>query len=98
TAGRFREDLYYRLNVISVELPPLRHRPVDLMASAESFLDEISRQLGKRTPEFSAAARRVLENYPWPGNLRELRNVIERAAILATGATLEPVDFPSLLS
>jgi len=97
-AGRFREDLFYRLNVISIEVPALRQRPYDLVAAAENFLDEISRQLGKRTPALAAEARRLLENYPWPGNLRELRNVIERAAILATGPTLAPEDFPSLLA
>jgi two-component system, NtrC family, response regulator AlgB len=96
-AGRFREDLYYRLNVISVEVPPLRHRPLDLMAAAGNFLEEICRQLGKRPPTFTLEARQLLENYGWPGNLRELRNVIERAAILSRDAFLDAADFPSLI-
>ncbi len=95
-AGRFREDLFYRLNVIAVEVPPLRSRPGDIIAAAESFLEEIGRQLGKRTPGFTAEARRLLETYTWPGNLRELRNAIERAAILSTGGALNVDDFPSL--
>jgi NtrC-family two-component system response regulator AlgB len=95
-AGRFREDLYYRLNVISVEVPPLRTRPGDIFAAAENFLEEICRQLGKRSPGFTPEARRLIETYSWPGNLRELRNVIERAAILSTGAALHSDDFPSL--
>jgi NtrC-family two-component system response regulator AlgB len=96
-AGRFREDLYYRLNVIAVEVPPLRARPRDILAAAESFLQEISGQLGKRAPELTPEARRLLESHAWPGNLRELRNVIERAAILSTGAALEARDFSSLV-
>jgi len=95
-AGRFREDLFYRLNVISVEMPPLRSRRADLIAAAEAFLDDICRQLGRVTPKFSADARQLFETYAWPGNLRELRNVVERAAILATGPQLEAKDFPSL--
>jgi two-component system, NtrC family, response regulator AlgB len=95
-AGRFREDLYYRLNVIAVDVPPLRERPRDIVAAAESFLAEISGQIGKPTPGFTPEGRRLLESYAWPGNLRELRNVIERAAILSSGAALEARDFPSL--
>ncbi len=97
-AGRFREDLYYRLNVISVEVPALRSRPADILPAAESFLDEISRQAGKRSPGFTPEARRLLEHHGWPGNLRELRNVLERAAVLSTGGALQPRDFPSLLA
>ena len=97
-AGRFREDLYYRLNVISIDVPPLRTRPFQIMGAAESFLDAICQQLGKTPPGFSAEARRMLEGYAWPGNLRELRNVVERAAILSTGAVLEAGDFPALVA
>ncbi|MEY4940376.1 MAG: hypothetical protein RIQ93_2111 [Verrucomicrobiota bacterium] len=98
SAGRFREDLYYRVNVIALEAPPLRSRCRDIMAVAETFAEEICRQLGKPIVGFTLTARRLLENHAWPGNLRELRNVIERAAILATGTDLEESDFPSLLS
>jgi NtrC-family two-component system response regulator AlgB len=97
-AGRFREDLYYRLNVISVEVPPLRNRPADIIAAAEHFLNDICRQIGKRTPGFTFEARRLLESHAWPGNLRELRNVIERAAILSAGTALEARDFPALVA
>ncbi len=96
-AGHFREDLFYRLNVITLEVPPLRCRPSDIMAAAEMFLDAICRQLGKRCPTFTPEARRLLDSYSWPGNLRELRNVIERAAVLSDSATLDLGDFPMLL-
>lgn len=97
-AGRFREDLFYRLNVITLEVPPLRCRPSDIMAAAEVFLQSICRQLGKRAPQFSFDSRRLLEGYAWPGNLRELRNVIERAAVLSDAPTLEVGDFPNLVT
>ena len=97
-AGRFREDLYYRLNVIAIEVPPLRSRPFQIMGAADAFLDSVCRQLGRPSPGFTAAARRVLEGYAWPGNLRELRNVIERATIFSSGATLDAGDFPALLA
>jgi two-component system, NtrC family, response regulator AlgB len=96
-AGRFREDLYYRLNVIAIDVPALRSRPRQIMAAAQAFLDTICRQLGRTSPAFSPDARRVLETYAWPGNLRELRNVVERAAILSAGSVLEVEDFPALL-
>jgi NtrC-family two-component system response regulator AlgB len=97
-AGRFREDLYYRLNVIAIDVPALRGRPWQIMRAVESFLESISAALGRPAPSISAETRRSLENYRWPGNLRELRNVVERAAILAGGPQLEPEDFPSLLT
>jgi NtrC-family two-component system response regulator AlgB len=97
-AGRFREDLFYRLNVITLEVPPLRCRPADVMVAAETFLQAICNQLNKPIPTFSPDARRLLEGYSWPGNLRELRNTIERAAVLSDAALLEATDFPSLLA
>jgi two-component system, NtrC family, response regulator AlgB len=97
-AGRFREDLYYRLNVIAIDVPPLRSRPLQILGAAEGFLEGVCQQLGKTVPEFSLEARRIIESYPWPGNLRELRNVIERAAILSSGSVLEASDFPALLT
>jgi NtrC-family two-component system response regulator AlgB len=97
-AGRFREDLYYRLNVITLDVPPLRMRPGDIMPAAEMFLSAICSQLGKRAPSFSPDTRALLEAYSWPGNLRELRNAVERAAVLSDAATLHPRDFPGLSS
>jgi NtrC-family two-component system response regulator AlgB len=92
--GTFREDLYFRLNVISVEMPPLRSRPEDLTRFAESYASHFSSQLGRKFNGFSDAARRALSTHPWPGNLRELRNSIERAAILCTGARIDVADLP----
>ena len=97
-AGRFREDLYYRLNVIAIDVPALRNRPTQILGAAEGILESVCQQLGKRSPGFTLDARRVLEAYAWPGNLRELRNVIERAAILSSGAALDSSDFPGLSS
>jgi NtrC-family two-component system response regulator AlgB len=94
TEGAFREDLFYRLNVITVELPPLRQRVDDLLHFAEGFLNFFAAPCGRRLRGFSDAARRVLLNYPWPGNLRELRNVIERAVILSSGPLIEVRDLP----
>jgi len=82
-AGRFREDLFYRLNVVSVDLPPLRDRPDDVLALAERFLLSLRRRPG--IVDFSDEARAALRRYSWPGNVRELRNVVERALILCKG-------------
>jgi two-component system NtrC family response regulator len=90
--GRFREDLYYRLNVVRVDLPPLRERRGDILTLAEHFVREIADRRGgppKAIDPFAAAA---LEAHRWPGNVRELRNVMERATLLATGATLGRSD------
>jgi len=94
-AGAFREDLYYRLNVITVEMPPLRGRPADLLSMAEGYLAFFARQCGRRISGFSAGTRKLLLDYRWPGNLRELRNAIERAVILGGDTVLQPEDFPS---
>lgn len=93
--GTFREDLYYRLNVISVELPSLRERPNDLLVFAKDYLSFFAKQVGRPTLSFSAKATARLKDYQWPGNLRELRNAIERAAILARGVQIEPDDLPT---
>jgi NtrC-family two-component system response regulator AlgB len=82
-AGTFREDLYYRLDVISVRIPPLRERIHDLDRLTKSYLEFFSRQLGRPRLAFSEGALKRLSSYRWPGNLRELRNTIERAVILA---------------
>ena len=92
--GRFREDLYYRLHVIAVHIPPLRERPGDLLKIAERYLQFFSRQFGKQLKGFSKEAEAVLRQYAWPGNLRELRNVVERAVILADTNEIHLLDLP----
>ena len=88
--GKFREDLYYRLNVVALHLPPLRERPLDLERLAAAHLRYFARQTGKPIRDFSPEAKAALRRYSWPGNLRELRNAIERAVILAAGPLIEP--------
>jgi len=93
-AGRFREDLFYRLNVITVVLPGLHERPGDLARFAESYRKFFAASVRKKLTAFSPAALTAMAGYKWPGNLRELRNVIERATILASGETIELCDLP----
>ena len=92
--GKFREDLYYRLNVISVVVPPLRERPDDILDLAVSFLKAASTRGGKRIARFDDDALNALMRYSWPGNVRELQNVIERAVVLADRETVELTDLP----
>jgi two-component system nitrogen regulation response regulator NtrX len=87
-AGRFREDLYFRLNVIPIFVPPLRERPGDIPLLAEYFMRELSREYGRRPKGFDAGAATALQSYRWPGNVRELRNVIERLMIMVPGDTV----------
>ncbi|MDJ0869999.1 MAG: sigma-54 dependent transcriptional regulator [Myxococcota bacterium] len=91
--GRFREDLYFRLNVIRIQLPPLRERVEDLEPLARHFLAGFSRDLGRPARELAPAALERIRSYPWPGNVRELRNVLERAVLLADGERIEAGDF-----
>jgi DNA-binding NtrC family response regulator len=92
-SGQFRQDLFFRLNVVPVKIPPLRARPGDLAALAQHFVGHFCRQLGKRL-ELSRAALESLARYDWPGNVRELRNAVERAVVLADGSLLlEAEDF-----
>lgn len=93
-AGEFREDLYYRLNVISVTVPPLRDRPLDLSRFAKDYLQFFAGQLGRKIDGFSESGRTALLRHPWPGNLRELRNAIERATILTAGPSVSAEDMP----
>jgi two-component system response regulator AtoC len=86
--GQFREDLYYRLNVFAIHLPPLRERGEDVLPLAETFLQEIGRSIGRPAAGFSREARQALLGYQWPGNVRELRNVVERATILCDGGLI----------
>jgi DNA-binding NtrC family response regulator len=90
--GRFREDLYYRLNVLPINIPPLRERKEDIPFLAEHFVETLSREIGSRATRISEAAIEKLMTYHWPGNVRELENVIERSLVLASGETLEPAD------
>jgi NtrC-family two-component system response regulator AlgB len=93
-AGRFREDLFYRLNVIDIELPPLRQRPHDILPLAKHLLRFFARQTGKGVHVFSPEAEAALLRHKWPGNVRELRNAIERGVILAAGDTLDRLHLP----
>ncbi len=97
-SGAFREDLLYRLDVFSLRMPALRERPNDILAIAESQLRQLSRQAGKNVTGFSEAARHLLQRYSWPGNIRELRNALERALILCTDDVLDVKDFPATLT
>lgn len=97
-ARRFREDLYFRLNVVSLELPPLRDRGDDILILAEYFLQQFCRRGGRRTPKLTAAARKRLLSHPWPGNVRELRNLMERLVYLTAGERIEAEDLAFILS
>jgi transcriptional regulator with PAS, ATPase and Fis domain len=91
-AGTFRADLYYRINCMQIELPPLRHRKDDIPHPVEHFLSRI--MLGKHTSPISEEALSVLGRYPYPGNMRELKNILERAALLARGGIIRPEHLP----
>jgi NtrC-family two-component system response regulator AlgB len=94
---RFRSDLFYRLNVISLRMPALRERPEDIMPLAEMFLAEAAARNSRAGLQFSDGARKALVAYSWPGNIRELRNAVERAVVLSRGATLLKDDLPDIL-
>ncbi len=94
TAKEFREDLYYRLNVVGIHLPPLRARVEDIRLLAEYFLSRIAQQQHRPLLQLSEDAIRVMESYPWPGNVRELQNTLQRASVLATSDVLLPKDLP----
>ena len=93
--GRFRKDLYFRLNVIPINLPPLRQRKEDIPLLTDFFLDKLNRRLNKSVKAVSKKAKASLESYPWPGNIRELENLVERMVVLsADNATIEEDDLP----
>jgi NtrC-family two-component system response regulator AlgB len=96
--GAFREDLLYRLDVISLSLPSLRERVGDILSIADRQLQQFARHSGRKLRGFSLEARQAMERYSWPGNIRELRNVIERATILAAGDEVEVSDLPAFIS
>jgi transcriptional regulator with GAF, ATPase, and Fis domain len=94
-AGRFREDLFHRLDVLSVVLPPLRTRPGDLDQLVDHFLAECAKRLGQEVKRLAPEARTLLLRYAWPGNVRQLRNVLERACVLSAGTVIVPDDLPA---
>jgi two-component system, NtrC family, nitrogen regulation response regulator NtrX len=94
--GRFRDDLYFRLNVIPIFVPPLRDRPDDILLLAEHFMTELSREYGRRPKRFDVGAVAGLRSYRWPGNVRELRNVVERLMIMVPGDTITLGDLSFL--
>ena len=94
--GHFREDLYFRLNVIPISVPPLRERQSDILRLAEHFAAEFAREYGRRPKTFSTEAQAVLEAYHWPGNVRELRNTVERLMIMAPADIVRPQDLAFL--
>lgn len=93
-AGNFREDLFYRLNVVPFHLPPLRERPGDIAPLAEHFFKIMAAELGEPVRQLSPEALAVLQGYPWPGNIRELRNLTERLCIMASGSVIRVEDLP----
>jgi two-component system response regulator HydG len=96
--GRFREDLYYRLNVIAIGLPPLRERRDDIPLLAQHFLRKFARQTGKEIRRLTPEALEALTSYGWPGNVRQLENAIERAVVLASGGEITLADLPDAIS
>ena len=95
--GRFREDLYYRINVVTVNLPALSERVGDIELLAKHFLKRYSEQHNKKKLGITDEALGFLERYPWPGNVRELENVIERAVLLGKGSFVMPDDLPTVI-
>jgi DNA-binding NtrC family response regulator len=92
--GHFRKDLYFRLRVIEIPIPPLRERPEDVLPLAKALLVDAARRTGAKVSGFTPEAARLLQRHPWPGNVRELANAVERAAVLADGARVEAEDLP----
>jgi len=94
--GRFREDLFFRLNVIPIFVPALRDRQEDIPLLADHFMADFAREYGRRLKSFESGARAALQRYPWPGNVRELRNVIERLMIMVPGDVISATDLSFL--
>jgi DNA-binding NtrC family response regulator len=93
--GTFREDLFYRINVVPLRLPPLRERGDDVRLLAEHYLEKFSKEIGKDLRGFTEDALNQMRRYSWPGNVRELRNLVERAVILSRGQSVEHIDIPA---
>ena len=95
--AEFREDLYYRLNVITIDIPPLREREEDILLLVKYFSSKFAKEFGKPLPHFSEEALQVLKSYDWPGNVRELENIIQRLIIMTEGDSIGIPDLPSLM-
>jgi two-component system response regulator AtoC len=94
--GTFREDLFYRISVVPITIPPLRERSDDIIIIAQYYVDEFNKKLMKKVKNISREAEVILKNYSWPGNVRELKNIIERVMILQNiGSTIEPDNLPA---
>ncbi len=97
-AGTFREDLFYRLSVVTLDLPPLRERGNDVLLLADRFLEALALKFAKPPKELSCATRRALTEHVWPGNVRELQHALDRAVILSAGRTIELDELPLAVS
>jgi transcriptional regulator with PAS, ATPase and Fis domain len=95
--GKFREDLFFRLHVITIDLPPLRERGEDILMLVNHFADTFARENDRIKPNFSNSALEVLSNYHWPGNVRELENVLQRLIVMNEGDVIDVPDLPSLM-
>jgi two-component system response regulator HydG len=95
--GEFREDLYYRLNVIAIDIPPLREREGDIFLLIQNFAVKFAKEFGKPVPKFSENVLQALQSYYWPGNVRELENIIQRLVIMSEGNTIDAPDLPTLM-
>jgi len=95
--GTFREDLFYRLNVISLELPPLRERREEILILVDYFVSRFAKELKREAPRFSDKALYTLQNYEWPGNVRELENLIQRLIIMIDADIIDIADLPSYM-
>lgn len=92
--GKFREDLFYRINVITIKLPPLRERKEDIELLVRYFIQKYSKELGKAVSDIDAEALKIMKSYHWPGNIRELQNIIERAILISDDGTIRPEHLP----
>jgi len=95
--GGFREDLYYRINVLPFQIPPLRERVEDIPVLTDHFLEDFSRRYGRKQPNLTRKARELLESYPWPGNVRELKNIMERIVIMTQQSRVDIYDLPEAI-
>jgi DNA-binding NtrC family response regulator len=95
--NQFREDLYYRLNVVPIELPPLRDRGDDIILLAKHFAGKYAEEFGNQEPQFSPESLKIIRNYSWPGNVRELENVVKRLVVMSEGDLVEVPDLPDLM-
>lgn len=93
----FRRDLFHRLNVVTIEIPPLKERPEDIILLTNHFVEEFDKQFEKNIKKVDKDVQHFLKGYPWPGNVRELRNAIERAVLLSDSSKLELADFTNLI-